>query len=635
MLEPKQVQNISFLVVLVFQCSETAVFPNTIVGTTCSEKGILKSSCIKTCHQDNFCTITHNVTTCSCDGVSSEVIGSARYNTKTGKLEEFDDFWKEAEKQLVCGSCSQSCQKYGPSYNGTETHEFTNSSCEGSMTTHDPSTDSNTTDKPGHSTSFSPFTWKRQGSTKQGSIDDPGTSVTPSPNIQTDQADETCEASNWPDLDHGILCGPCKALVDKMSSKYITCNNYCYTIGRSCSGAWEEHHDSCEVKYNETCTHRFTGTTDAICQCGPKLSGIFNAVSSCSCSYDDDNACQSKYQGRKYCYVNSPDQCPDAEPSTDGVRWWSYYACEEETGNTSEPGPTGKPPPNSTTSDPGTSVETTTDPKPTSGPATDQPPSNQTIKMTNTSILGDTDWGTWKKWEYCADGAKINSFRLRVQSSKGHDQDDTSLNAIRLLCDHEPVPQTNHDDDFDKELKQTDFDDDKEVKQTDFEDDKEVKQTDFDDDKEVKQTDFDDDKEVKQTDFDDDKEVKQTDFDDDKEVQHISSDDGFEGDWGPLFECSGNDSYMVGAVLHSEPDLGDKKDNSAANNFDMHCSNGAIYEVVPGVGGSWGSSESHARCERNNWVCGMRVRMQDKRMDGGDNTALNQIQLACCSDWRK
>merc|ERR1711874_283844 len=106
------------------------------------------------------------------------------------------------------------CQKYGPSYNGTETHEFTNSSCEGSMTTHDPSTDSNTIDKPGHSTSFSPFTWKRQGSTKQGSIDDPGTSVTPSPNIQTDQADETCEASNWPDLDHGILCGPCKALVD-------------------------------------------------------------------------------------------------------------------------------------------------------------------------------------------------------------------------------------------------------------------------------------------------------------------------------------------------------------------------------------------------------------------------------------
>merc|ERR1711874_117085 len=228
----------------------------------------------------------------------------------------------------------------------------------------------------------------------------------------------------------------------------------------------------------------------------------------------------------------------------------------------------------------GTSVETTTDPKPTSGPATDQPPSNQTIKMTNTSILGDTDWGTWKKWEYCADGAKINSFRLRVQSSKGHDQDDTSLNAIRLLCDHEPVPQTNHDVDFDNELEQTDFDDD-------------------------------------------------------KEVQHISSDDGFEGDWGPLFECSGNDSYMMGAVLHSEPDLGDKKDNSAANNFDMHCSNGAIYEVVPGVGGSWGSSESHARCERNNWVCGMRVRMQDKRMDGGDNTALNQIQLACCSDWRK
>merc|ERR1711874_847701 len=81
-----------------------------------------------------------------------------------------------------------------------------------------------------------------------------------------------CDASNWPDLDHGLVCGPCKALVDNMKKKYITCNNYCKTIGRICSGAWEERGDSCEVKSTQTCSHNFTYTSDAICQCGQKLS---------------------------------------------------------------------------------------------------------------------------------------------------------------------------------------------------------------------------------------------------------------------------------------------------------------------------------------------------------------------------
>ena len=83
----------------------------------------------------------------------------------------------------------------------------------------------------------------------------------------------TCDASQWPDLDHGLVCGDCKALINKMSSEYITCHNYCTAIGRNCSGAWEESADDCTVKSTETCEHEFTYTSDAICECGSSTSG--------------------------------------------------------------------------------------------------------------------------------------------------------------------------------------------------------------------------------------------------------------------------------------------------------------------------------------------------------------------------
>ena len=73
----------------------------------------------------------------------------------------------------------------------------------------------------------------------------------------------------WPDLDGNTVCGDCKVLVDNMKTKYKTCSSYCGTIGRSCTGAWEEKSDTCTEKSTEDCEHNFGAyTSDAICECG-------------------------------------------------------------------------------------------------------------------------------------------------------------------------------------------------------------------------------------------------------------------------------------------------------------------------------------------------------------------------------
>ena len=80
---------------------------------------------------------------------------------------------------------------------------------------------------------------------------------------------------NWPDLKDYFLCGDCKVLVDKMKTKYKTCHSYCSTIGRKCTGAWEDSSDDCKVKDTQDCEHIFDYTSDAICECGEEA-GAFH-----------------------------------------------------------------------------------------------------------------------------------------------------------------------------------------------------------------------------------------------------------------------------------------------------------------------------------------------------------------------
>merc|ERR1712112_393303 len=77
-----------------------------------------------------------------------------------------------------------------------------------------------------------------------------------------------------PDLRRGLVCGNCKALIEKMNYEYKTCDEYCKRIGRICSGAWEDDDDTCQVKSTETCSHEFLDTADAICACGAHIDGF-------------------------------------------------------------------------------------------------------------------------------------------------------------------------------------------------------------------------------------------------------------------------------------------------------------------------------------------------------------------------
>lgn len=81
-------------------------------------------------------------------------------------------------------------------------------------------------------------------------------------------------------MDHHLVCGDCKVgslscprtpqvLADNMDTEYFTCSAYCAAVGRVCTGAWEEDHDTCTVLTTETCDHDFGAYTgDAICECG-------------------------------------------------------------------------------------------------------------------------------------------------------------------------------------------------------------------------------------------------------------------------------------------------------------------------------------------------------------------------------
>ena len=79
-----------------------------------------------------------------------------------------------------------------------------------------------------------------------------------------------CDESQWPDKDHGLVCGDCKVLVDKLAVNYGgKCSNYCAALNMNCTGAWEEQDDTCRVKTTGSCDTSFGTTSDAICKCTP------------------------------------------------------------------------------------------------------------------------------------------------------------------------------------------------------------------------------------------------------------------------------------------------------------------------------------------------------------------------------
>jgi pimeloyl-ACP methyl ester carboxylesterase len=102
--------------------------------------------------------------------------------------------------------------------------------------------------------------------------------------------------------------------------------------------------------------------------------------------------------------------------------------------------------------------------------------------------------------------------------------------------------------------------------------------------------------------------------------------DGWYGSWHPSAVCSGT-SYLSGAALRLEGSQG-SGDDTGANDVRFRCSNGTDIQAPGGMGyGSWGATNS---CPAGTAVCGVQVRTEGLQGDG-DDTAMNGMRLACCS----
>jgi hypothetical protein len=110
------------------------------------------------------------------------------------------------------------------------------------------------------------------------------------------------------------------------------------------------------------------------------------------------------------------------------------------------------------------------------------------------------------------------------------------------------------------------------------------------------------------------------------EKWNITSTVGGWGSWGNWHEeCGG--SVVVGAKMMVEPPQG-KGDDTAANRIALKCKNGTW--VYPDSKTAWGSWQTAVECPSGSAVCGMRTRVEPSQ-GSGDDTALNGMELACCT----
>ena len=63
----------------------------------------------------------------------------------------------------------------------------------------------------------------------------------------TPEVSKCAPFSEWPDVDRGVTCGGCKALV--LAAPYQgRCDRYCASFGHRCTAAAEEKSESCEAE---------------------------------------------------------------------------------------------------------------------------------------------------------------------------------------------------------------------------------------------------------------------------------------------------------------------------------------------------------------------------------------------------
>ncbi|OXB52381.1 hypothetical protein ASZ78_001115, partial [Callipepla squamata] len=98
------------------------------------------------------------------------------------------------------------------------------------------------------------------------------------------------------------------------------------------------------------------------------------------------------------------------------------------------------------------------------------------------------------------------------------------------------------------------------------------------------------------------------------------------GEWRSARGCP-RSSRVVAFRLRVEAPRG-LRDDTAANDADMACSDGTVLRGDGAAGGEWG--EWSDSCPPALGVCGLRTRVEAPQRTR-DDTGLNSVQLICCA----
>jgi hypothetical protein len=109
----------------------------------------------------------------------------------------------------------------------------------------------------------------------------------------------------------------------------------------------------------------------------------------------------------------------------------------------------------------------------------------------------------------------------------------------------------------------------------------------------------------------------------------IKSHDGWWGSWADAPNACPSGSFINAVRIRLEPPQGGKKDDTAANDVNFRCSNGT--ELNAGNGTPWGDWTQYKECPAGSAVCGLSIKLQDKRGKDADDTAMNGLRLRCCA----
>jgi len=109
----------------------------------------------------------------------------------------------------------------------------------------------------------------------------------------------------------------------------------------------------------------------------------------------------------------------------------------------------------------------------------------------------------------------------------------------------------------------------------------------------------------------------------------ITSSQGKWGDWGQKLNCPGA-GKLFAAEFKTEK-YRKIQDDTAANNVMFECGDASLYGniKIEASGGKWGKWFGYGKCAPDSYICGIKTQVEPDQ-GSGDNTALNNIDFACC-----